>query len=51
MTEIKELNEYIKILKRDIAVIKYLLYQKASEELQEFDELEYYEEFMKYNKS
>ncbi|MBS3152650.1 hypothetical protein J4230_04540 [Candidatus Woesearchaeota archaeon] len=47
MVNIKELNEYIKTLKRDVIVLQYLLYEKCCQELKEFDELEYYEKFIK----
>ena len=43
MSNIKELNDYIKTLKRDVIVLEYLLYEKCSDELEGFDELEYYE--------
>ena len=46
MTNIKELNNYIKTLKRDVIVLEYLLQEKCSDELEAFDELQYYEEFI-----
>ncbi len=45
MADIKELNEYIKTIKRDLIVLEYLLYEKCSKEL-DFDEIEYYEEYI-----
>ena len=46
MADIKNLNDYIKTLKRDVVVLQYLLYEKCNDELEGFDEYEYYEELM-----